>query len=82
MHNDHWLSSPDLQPPKQAPSLGVSGVREVPLPNRRKAADQGWQRRFDEPIELPNRRTLRTLADAIAWMAKDIPTSEHGMKQV
>jgi hypothetical protein len=25
---------------------------------------------------------MRTRADAIAWLAMEIPTSEHGMKQV
>jgi hypothetical protein len=42
----------------------------------------GWQQTFDEPLELPDGRKLRTLADAIAWMAKEIPKSERGMKQV
>jgi hypothetical protein len=42
----------------------------------------GWQRTFDEAIELPDGGTLRTLADAIAWLAKEIPKAEHGMRQV
>jgi hypothetical protein len=54
----------------------------VLLPKQRERADQGWQRRFDEPIELPDGRELHTLADAIAWLANKIPESEHGMKQV
>ena len=41
-----------------------------------------WSRRFDEPIILPNGKKLHTLKDAIAWLAKEIPKSEHGMKQV
>ena len=41
-----------------------------------------WSRRFDEPIELPNGKKLLTLKDAIAWLAKEVPKSEHGMKQV
>jgi hypothetical protein len=41
-----------------------------------------WSRRFDEPIILPNGKKLLTLKDAIAWLAKEIPKSEHGMKQV
>jgi hypothetical protein len=41
-----------------------------------------WSRRFDEPIELPDGRKLRTLKEAIAWLAREIPKSEHGMKQV
>jgi hypothetical protein len=41
-----------------------------------------WSRRFDEPIELPDGRKLRTLKDAIAWLAKEIPPAEHTMKKV
>jgi hypothetical protein len=41
-----------------------------------------WSRRFDEPIVLPNGKKLVTLKDAIAWLAKEIPKSDHGMKQV
>ena len=41
-----------------------------------------WSRRFDEPIILPNGKKLLTLKDAIAWLAKEVPKSEHGMKQV
>jgi hypothetical protein len=40
-------------------------------------ATKGWSRRFDEPIELPDGRKLRTLKEAIAWLAKEIPKSEH-----
>jgi len=31
---------------------------------------------------LPNGKKLLTLKDAIAWLAKEIPKSEHGMKRV
>jgi len=41
-----------------------------------------WNRRFDEPIPLPGGGKLITLKDAIAWLAKEAPKSEHGMKQV
>jgi hypothetical protein len=41
-----------------------------------------WKRRFDEPIKLPDGRKLVTLKDAIAWLAKEVPASERGMKQV
>jgi hypothetical protein len=41
-----------------------------------------WHRRFDEPIELPGGGKLVTLKDAIAWLAKEIPQSEHLMKEV
>lgn len=41
-----------------------------------------WSDRFDEPIELPDGRKLRTLKEAIAWLAKEIPKSEHTMPKV
>jgi len=41
-----------------------------------------WSRRFDEPIKLPNGKKLVTLKDAIAWLAKEVPKSEHSMKEV
>jgi hypothetical protein len=41
-----------------------------------------WHRKFDEPIELPDGRKLRTLKEAIAWLAKDIPKSEHTIPKV
>jgi hypothetical protein len=43
---------------------------------------RGWKRAFDAPIKLPDGKNLVTLADAIAWLAKEVPKSEHGMKQV
>jgi hypothetical protein len=41
-----------------------------------------WNHRFDEPILLPGGGKLVTLKDAIAWLAKEVPKSEHGMKPV
>jgi hypothetical protein len=41
-----------------------------------------WSNCFDEPIELPDGRKLRTLKEAIAWLAKEIPVSEHTMPKV
>jgi hypothetical protein len=43
---------------------------------------EGCSRRFDEPIPLPNGSKLVTLKDAIAWLAKEVPKSEHSMKEV
>ena len=40
-------------------------------------AGNGWQRRFDDPIALPDGKQLKTLADAIAWLAKHVPKAEH-----
>ena len=45
-------------------------------------ADRGWKRRFNDPIPLPCGGKLVTLKDAIAWLAKEIPQSEHLMKEV
>ena len=36
-----------------------------------------WFRRFDEPIELPDGRKLKTLAEAIAYLAKTVPKAER-----
>jgi hypothetical protein len=41
-----------------------------------------WSRRFEEPIELPDGRKLKTLAEAINWLAKEIPKSEHKTEKV
>jgi hypothetical protein len=41
-----------------------------------------WSRKFDEPIELPDGRKLRTLKEAIAFLAKEIPKSEHTLPKV
>ncbi len=41
-----------------------------------------WSRRFNEPIELPDGRKLKTLAEAMAWLAKEIPKSEHKTEKV
>jgi hypothetical protein len=42
----------------------------------------GWQRKFEEPIELPDGRKLKTLAEAMAWLAKEVPKSEHKTDKV
>jgi hypothetical protein len=39
-------------------------------------------RRFDEPILLPDDRKLRTLREAINWLAREISKSEHKMEKV
>jgi hypothetical protein len=41
-----------------------------------------WSRRFEESIELPDGRKLKTLAEAMAWLAKEVPRSEHKMEKV
>jgi hypothetical protein len=42
----------------------------------------GWQREFDEPIETPEGTELRTLREAIAYLAKTVPKSERDMPAV
>ena len=42
----------------------------------------GWQRRFDDPIALPEGVTLRTLRDAIKYLGKSVPKAEHGHESV
>jgi hypothetical protein len=37
---------------------------------------------FEEPIELPDGRKLKTIAEAMGWLAKEIPKSEHKMHKV
>jgi hypothetical protein len=36
-----------------------------------------WSRRFDEPIVLPDGRKLKTLAEAIAYLAETVPKAER-----
>ena len=46
------------------------------------AAEGGWQRKFDDPIILPNGTRLETLREAIAYLVKAVPASERGMPAV
>ena len=46
------------------------------------AADRGWQRKFDDPIELPDGTQLNTLREAVAYLAKTVPKSERDMPAV
>jgi hypothetical protein len=40
-----------------------------------------WSRKFNEPIKLSNGKKLVTLRDAIAWLAKSVPTLEHKLQE-
>ena len=46
------------------------------------AAERGWQREFDEPIETPDGKQIRTLREAVAHLAKTVPKSEQDMPAV
>jgi hypothetical protein len=39
--------------------------------------DKGWSKRFDEPIVLDDGTTLTTLRDAVEYLAKTVPKTEH-----
>ena len=39
-------------------------------------ASNNWSKRFDEPI-VPEDGTLRTLQEAVAYLAKTVPKSEQ-----
>ena len=41
------------------------------------ASKNGRSRPFDEPIELLDGTTLRTLRDAIQYLAKTVPKADH-----
>jgi len=42
----------------------------------------GWQRKFDEPSRIARWPKAKTLAEAMAWPAKEVPKSEHKMEKV
>jgi hypothetical protein len=44
--------------------------------------ERGWQRKFDDPIELPDGAQLNTLHEAVAYLAKTVPKSERNMTAV
>ncbi|CAN7312551.1 hypothetical protein LJR220_001653 [Bradyrhizobium sp. LjRoot220] len=45
-------------------------------------ADKGWQRAFDEPIMAPDGTQLRTLREAVAYLAETVPEAERDMPAV
>ena len=45
-------------------------------------AAKGWQREFDDPIPLPDGTRLRTLRQAISYLAKTVPKTERDMPDV
>ena len=42
----------------------------------------GWLRKFDEPIEASDDTQLKTLREAVAYLAKTVPKSERNMPAV
>jgi hypothetical protein len=42
--------------------------------------NEGWQRRFDEPIPLPKGKKLVTLRDAALYITK-LPKAEHDAEE-
>ena len=45
-------------------------------------ANEGWSKRFDEPIVLDDGTKLTTLREAIEYLAKTVPTAEHNHSSV
>jgi hypothetical protein len=45
-------------------------------------AGRGWDRRFDDPIALPDCGELATLREAVAYLAKTVPEAEQAMPEV
>jgi hypothetical protein len=45
-------------------------------------AQKGWDRRFDDPIALPDGSELMTLWEAIAYLARTVPKAEQAMPAV
>jgi hypothetical protein len=39
-----------------------------------------WGLRFDEPIVLPDGKKLSTLREAIAYLSKVVPASDHDFR--
>lgn len=45
-------------------------------------SEDGWQRKFDEPIVAPDGTQLLALREAVAYLAKAVPKSERDMPAV
>jgi hypothetical protein len=45
-------------------------------------SERGWQREFDDPVPLPAGTQLRTLREAVEYLAKAIPKAERDMPEV
>jgi hypothetical protein len=41
------------------------------------ASNDGWGKRFDDPIVLPDGKQLATLRDAIRYLGDTVPQREH-----
>ena len=41
------------------------------------ASEDGWRKKFDDPIVLPNGKTLVTLRDAVHHLAATVPKRER-----
>jgi hypothetical protein len=65
---------------KRGPRAGTPLIAGQFIPALRSCV-VSWSRRFEEPIELPDGRELKTLAEAMAWLAKEVPKSEHKMEK-
>jgi hypothetical protein len=44
--------------------------------------ERGWQREFEDPIDLPDGARLTTLREAFAYLAETVPKSERDLPAV
>jgi hypothetical protein len=61
------------------------GLALAALTGRRRSVRllaDGWQREFDEPIETPDGTQLRTLREAVVYLATAVPKSERDLPAV
>jgi hypothetical protein len=52
------------------------------MASRRRIREKGWSRPFDNPIPLPGGAVLKTLKEAVAYLAKTVPEAEQDMPEV
>jgi hypothetical protein len=57
----------------------VTGPRKA---QSKSVREKGWSRRFDDPVPLPGGGELKTLREAIAYLARTVPKAEQAMPEV
>lgn len=55
----------------------ASGLHHVPNRSSLMTGQDGWSRRFEDPIELPDGTKLATLKQAVAYLARIVPKAER-----
>jgi hypothetical protein len=57
-------------------------VTGPPKAQSKSVREKGWSRRFDDPVPLPGGGELKTLREAIAYLARTVPKAEQAMREV